>query len=168
MLDYIKGSHHTGTTLKTWNFVIYFSRPGKCLEFAQKVGKTWNFNSQPWKNFKLVNLEFKDLLFKMSFTKKIIYIFVISTLSPQALIQSQIDLGFYCFYLEITWKIHRSLYHQRSGNPDIKRLIYWKPYSTLGVQSWNFEEKKLLSNKGGYIKIVKRAWGREHFQLSQF
>ncbi len=39
----------------------------------------------------------------MSFTKKIIYIFVISTLSPQALIQSQIDLGFYCFYLENAW-----------------------------------------------------------------
>ncbi len=42
----------TMKTLKTWNFVIYFSRPGKCLEFAQKVKqagiliqnmeKTWN------------------------------------------------------------------------------------------------------------------------------
>ncbi len=38
-----KGSH---PTRKTWNFVIYFSRPGKYLEFVQKVGKTWNFNSK--------------------------------------------------------------------------------------------------------------------------
>ncbi len=35
---------------KTWNFVIYFSRPGKCLEFAQKLWKTWNFNSNPGKS----------------------------------------------------------------------------------------------------------------------
>ncbi len=27
-----------------------FSRPGKVLEFAQKVGKTWNFNLKPEKN----------------------------------------------------------------------------------------------------------------------
>ncbi len=33
--------------LETWNFVIFFSRPGKCLEFAQKVVKTWNFSSKP-------------------------------------------------------------------------------------------------------------------------
>ncbi len=29
--------------------------------------------------------------------------FVISTLSTQTLIQSQIDIGFHCFYLENTW-----------------------------------------------------------------
>ncbi len=54
----------------------------------------------------------------MSFTKIIlIYFFVISTLSTQTLIGSQIDLGFHCFYLEITWKIHGILCHKRSGNP---------------------------------------------------
>ncbi len=41
-----QGSH---PTWKTWNFVIYLSRPEKCLEFAQKVGKTWIFNSKPGK-----------------------------------------------------------------------------------------------------------------------
>ncbi len=32
----LQGSHLTWIT---WNSVIYFSRPGKCLEFAQNVGK---------------------------------------------------------------------------------------------------------------------------------
>ncbi len=82
-------------TLKTWNFVIFFSRPGKCLEFAQKAS-----------------------LFKMAFTKIImIYFFVISTLSTQTLIRSQIELGFHCFYLEITRKIHGILCHKKCGNP---------------------------------------------------
>ncbi len=38
--SYLQGSHPTWKSLKTWNFVIYLSRPGKCLEFAQKVGKS--------------------------------------------------------------------------------------------------------------------------------
>ncbi len=93
--------------------------PGKCLEFAQKVVKTWNCNSKPGKKpLKFANSMFHTSLFKMSFTKIIlIYFFVISTLSIQTLIQSQIDLGFHCFYLEITWKIHGILCHKRSGNP---------------------------------------------------
>ncbi len=32
--------------------------------------------------------------------------------------QSQIDLGFHCFYLETTWKIHGILCHQ---------IIRWNP-----------------------------------------
>ncbi len=116
MEDYIQGSH---PTWKTWKFVIFFSRPGKCLEFAQKVVKTWNFNSKPVKkNFKFENSMFETSLFKISFTKIIlIYFFVIFTLSTQTLIQSQIDIGFHCFTMEITWKIHGILCHKRSGNP---------------------------------------------------
>ncbi len=114
----LQDSNPTWKTLETWNFVIFFSRPGKCLEFAQKVVKTWNFNSKPGKNLKFANSVFQASLFKMSFTKIIlIYFFVISTLSTHILIRSQIDLGFQCFYLEITWKIHGILYHKRSGNP---------------------------------------------------
>ncbi len=61
---------------------------------------------------------FQASLFKMSFTKIIlIYFFVISILSTQTLIQSQIDLRFHCFYLKINWKIHGILCHKRSGNP---------------------------------------------------
>ncbi len=38
--------------------------------------------------------------------KRVIYIFVISTLLTQTyVIQSQINLEFHCFYLEIAWKI---------------------------------------------------------------
>ncbi len=60
-----------------------------------------------------VNFVFQDVIFK----NILIYIFVVSALSTQTRIQSQIDLGFHCIYLEITWKIHGILYHQRSGNP---------------------------------------------------
>ncbi len=66
------------------------------MEFAQKVVKTWNFNSKPGKNMKFANSMFQASLFKMSFTKIIlIYLFVISTLSTQTLIECQIDLGFH-------------------------------------------------------------------------
>ncbi len=80
---------------------------------------------------KLANSMFQASLFKMLFTKIIlIYFFVISTLSTQTLIPSQIDIGFHCFYLEITWKIHRILCYKRSGNPvyvrdDFNKLFAW-------------------------------------------
>ncbi len=54
-----QGSHPTWKTFKTCNFVIFFSMPGKYLEFAQKVVQTWNFNSKPGKNLKLQILCFK-------------------------------------------------------------------------------------------------------------
>ncbi len=60
---------------------------------------------------------FQASLFKMSFTKINLIYFVISTLSTQTLIRSQIDLGFYCFYLEIIWKIHGIFWHRRGGKP---------------------------------------------------
>ncbi len=120
-------------THPTWNFVIYFSRPGIC----SKVGKTWNVNSQPGKNFKLVNLVFQDIHFKMSFTKIIIYIFVISTLSTQTLIRSQIDLGFYCFCLEITWKIHGISCHQGTLYTLNEKNPYILMWSDSGMsKSW--------------------------------
>ncbi len=56
--------------LENLEFVICFSRHGKCLEFAEKVGKTWNFNSKPGQNVKFVNLMFPGSHFKMSFTEK--------------------------------------------------------------------------------------------------
>ncbi len=96
--------------------ILSFSFPG--LENAWNLLKKWYFNSKPGKNFKFANSMFQASLFNMSFTKIIlIYFFVISTLSTQTLIQSQIELGFHCFYLEITWKIHGFLCHRRSGNP---------------------------------------------------
>ncbi len=112
-----QGSH---PTWKTLNFVIFFSRHGKGLELAQKIVKTWNFNLKPGKKpWKFANSIFQTSLFKMSFTIYIIltYFFVISTLSTQILIRSEIDLGFHFFYLEITLKIHGILCHKRSGNP---------------------------------------------------
>ncbi len=124
-----QGSQPTQKTLKTLNFVIFFSRLGKCMEFAQKVGKTWNFNLKPGRKLKFANSMFQASLFKMSFTKIILIFFVISTLSTQTLIRSQIDLGFHCFYLEITWIIHGILCHKRSGNP-ASVSIYFKIFIT--------------------------------------
>ncbi len=38
-------------------------------------------------------------------------------------IRSQINLGFHCFYLEITWKIHGNSCHQRGGNSAPRQLL---------------------------------------------
>ncbi len=67
----IQGSH---PTWKTWNFVICFSRPGKYLEFAHKLGKTWNFNSKPGKKIEISKFDVsrftsQDVIYKKySFT----------------------------------------------------------------------------------------------------
>ncbi len=89
----------------------------KMPRFAQKVGKSSNFNSVQ-KNFKLL------IFFKILFTKKIIYNFVISTLSTHH--DSNPNwLGIsLLFFLEITWKIHVISCHQRSRNT----VIYFWNY----------------------------------------
>ncbi len=122
-------SHPTWKTLKTWNFIIFFSRPGKCLEVAQKVVKTCNCNTNPGKNLKFANSMFLAS-FKVLFTKIIlIYLIVISTLSTQTLIRSQIDLGFHCFYLEITWKIHGFFVWPDKLEPCICFNTFWDFYN---------------------------------------
>ncbi len=89
--------------------------PGIC----SKVGETWNFNSNQ-NNIKLINLVFQDSLFKMMMIQgknnhlHLCHIYIISI---NTVIQSQINLGFDCFYFKITWKIHGILGQQRSGNP---------------------------------------------------
>ncbi len=116
----IRGSYPTWDTLKSWNFVIYiFQRLENVLNLLKKWQNarilTENIEK---KTLKFVNSMFRYSLFKMSFTKRIIYIFVIATYSnTNTVIWSQIDLGFNYFYLEITWKIDGISYHQRSGGP---------------------------------------------------
>ncbi len=77
---------------------------------------------------------FQDDIFK----KILIYVFVISVLSTQTLIQSQIDLRFHCIYLEITWKTHGILCHPRSGNPEIAiwNLLILKLISWISIFSF--------------------------------
>ncbi len=159
----MQGFHPTWKTLKTWNFVIFFSRPGKCLEFAKnKVVKTWNFNLKPGKTWNLQIL-FQASLFKMSFTKIIlIYFFVISTLSTQTLIDlgfwSQIDLGFHCFYLEITWKIHGILCHKRSGNPASVLTHFEICITKICMKVPWIWHKKLEKKTGIRAKSLEKTW----------
>ncbi len=49
--------------------------------------------------------------------------YAISKFSTPTLIQSQINLGFHCFCLEITWKIHQISCHQRGGNPVVIEFV---------------------------------------------
>ncbi len=76
ILQWYQGSH---ATWKTWNFVIFFSRPGKCLEFAQKVIKTSNFNSEPGKNLKFVDFMFQDFIYKIDSGLLLYHICIINT-----------------------------------------------------------------------------------------
>ncbi len=70
-------------TLKTSNFIIYFPSPGKYLEFAQKVWKTWNFNLKPRKkNLEICKFCVSRFTLKNAIHKNnLIYIFVISILT---------------------------------------------------------------------------------------
>ncbi len=106
--------------LENLEFCHFLFHAWKMPGICSKSGKTWNFNSKPGKNLKFANSMFQASLFKMSFTKIIlIYFFVISTLSTQTLIRNQIDFGFHCFYLEITWKIHGILCFTEKWEPCI-------------------------------------------------
>ncbi len=66
---------------------------------------------------KLANLCFKihfqDVIYKIKSDLHLCRIYIINT---NTVIESQIDLRFHCFYLEITWKIHGTLSYQRSEN----------------------------------------------------
>ncbi len=81
-----------------------------------KVGKTWNCNPKPGKKMKFENSVIQDSHFKMSFTKKILFISLLYLHYQNKLIQRQIDLGFHCLYLEITWKLHGILCHSEVGS----------------------------------------------------
>ncbi len=102
---------------------------------------------------------FQASLFKMSFTKVImIYFFVISTLSTQTLIQSQIDLGIHCFYLEITWKIYGILCHKRSGNP-ASGLTHFEIFITeICLKVPGIWHKKTWKNLEFRTKNLEKTW----------
>ncbi len=97
----------------------------------------------------------------MSFTKIIlISFFVISTLSTQTLIRGEIDLGFHCFYLEITWKIHGILCHKRSGNP-VSVFIHFVIFITkmcMKESTWNLAHKKTCKNLEFRSKNLEKTW----------
>ncbi len=114
----------TWKTLETWNSINYFSRPGKCLEFVQKVAKKHEMSK-----FGVSRFTFQDVIYKKNHLH-FCHIYVINTncdLGPnwpgifiylEITWKIQIDLGFHGFYLEIIWKIRGILCHQRSGNPE--------------------------------------------------
>ncbi len=92
----------------------------------------------------------------MSFTKKkSIYIFVISRLSEQTVIQSQIDLEIHWIYMGITWKIHGILCNQRSGNPELwfTVLMHQGLSSTITLVEYTFLLG--INTKGGGIVLGK-------------
>ncbi len=125
--------------------IFSFTFPG--LENAgicSKTVKTCNFNTKPRKKLVLCKFCFQDSLFKMSFSKEIlIYAFVnICIIKPN------------CIYLEITWKTHRILCHQRNGNPVCFNTFWdfynYNLYESIGnlvqnnlEKNWNLGPKTL-------------------------
>ncbi len=85
---------------------------------GSKSVKGWNFNSNPRKKheickFNVPKVTFRDVIYK-KIHLHLCHIYIINT---NTVIQRQVDLGFQCFYLEITWKMQGMLCYQRSGNP---------------------------------------------------
>ncbi len=130
------------------------------LELCHFLFQTWKMPgicSKSGANLKFANFMFQASLFKMSFTEINLIYFIISTLSTQTLIQSQIDLGLHCFYLKITWKLHGILNHKRRGNP-ASALTHFKSFITKICMKvpgiWNKKPWKKLEfgiwKKSGY------------------
>ncbi len=79
--------------------------PGICLNFFFFF-KEWVKSEILTQNLKFLNSMFPNSSFKMSFTKiNHLHICHIDIINSKTVIRIQIDLGFHCFYLEITWKI---------------------------------------------------------------
>ncbi len=109
-------------TLKTWNFYIYFSRPGKCLEFAQKVEKPRILAENLEKTFFKFGdsrITFQDVIYKAKSDLHFSHIYIINTNSDSKSNWYRISLLFPAKNLENTW-----IYfcHQRSVNPRYARL----------------------------------------------
>ncbi len=123
-------------------------KPGILLFTFPSLENAWNllkncenlkFLLKTWKKLVLCKFcfswfSFQDVIFK----KILIYVFVISALSTQRLIQSQIDLGFHCIYLEKPGKYMEfcvtselgtlSLNENRNPLRDIVRIKYLKSF----------------------------------------
>ncbi len=66
----VQGSQPTWKTLQTWNFVIYFSRPGKCMEISQNVDIPEILTQDLEKNLEIWKFSVSRFTFKISFMTK--------------------------------------------------------------------------------------------------
>ncbi len=91
-------------TLKTSNFVVYFSKLGKYHEFAQKVGESWNFNSKPGKTctFSVSRFTFQDVIYKYISITSLLYVHYQNT---NRVIRNGISLLLLGNNLENMWKL---------------------------------------------------------------
>ncbi len=103
---------------KPWILPFTF-QPRKYLAIAQKLGGKPGIlvenleKKQQISNCFVSRFTFQDVIYK----KNLLHLRHIYIINTNTVIWSQIDLGFHCFSLEITWKIHGISHHQRSGNP---------------------------------------------------
>ncbi len=85
--------------------IVSFTFPGQenALNFFKKWEKpgilTQNLKEKKLCKYAVYIFTFQDVIYR----KRIIYIYVITALSTQTMIRTEIDLGLYCFYPEITW-----------------------------------------------------------------
>ncbi len=107
--------------------ILSFTLPGNW----SKRGKTWNFNSKLWKIWILRISYFQINLSRCRYKKSFTSMLYLNWQNKNSVIQSQINLGFHCFYLEITWKIHGIPCHQRSGSPES-----WPKYKQSMITTW--------------------------------
>ncbi len=97
------------------------------------------------KTLNTIDLRFQDSLFKISFKNILIglcYIYIINT---NTVIRSQTDLGFHCFYLDITWEIHGISCHQRRGNPAIGIKSPGVAFPSAWFRGYSLLTKKYVS-----------------------
>ncbi len=131
--------------LENLEFVIFFSRPGKCLEFAQKVLKPWNFNSKPGKNLKFANFyvssfTFQDVIYKNNSDLLLCRIYIINTNTDSKPNWPWISLLLLGNNLKNTW----NFVSQEKWEPCIYFNTFRDFYNwNLYESSWNLAQKNL-------------------------
>ncbi len=93
-----------------WNFLKKWETSGILTQTLKKIISKFGVSKFNWQD--VINLQKEK-------KKNLCHIYITNT---KTMIQSQIDLGFHCIYLEITWKIHEIVCHLRSGNP----VLWWR------------------------------------------
>ncbi len=145
-MDCYQGSH------PTWNFVIFFSRPGKYLEFAPKVVKTWKKNLK-FANY-VLSFAFQDIIYKNNsdFNTSLSYLHY----QHKHWFKAKLTLDFITF----TWKIHGIMCHKRSGNP-ASVLAHFKIFITkICMKVPGIWHKKTLEFRTKNLEFVswKKRW----------
>ncbi len=136
--------------LKNLEFCYFFStsRPGKCLQCAQKVVKTWILC------FYVSSFTFQDVIYKNNFDLLLCHIYIINTNTDSKPKWPWISLLLPGNNLENTWNV----VSEEKWEPCICFNTFWDFYNyNLYESTWNLAQKNLKKIEFR-IKNLEKTW----------